>query len=754
MNLVGYTDRLTAAPGDTVRFMVSSHHPRFRADLVQLIHGDESPAGPGFKERQVPSAIDGHYPGRPKPIHSGSYVHIPAHPALNALTSFTLTAWIYPTTPANGLQGLITRWTDAPSPHGFALVIGPNGDLALHLADGRNPPVHAATGAPLTERVWTFVGASYHAPTGRIVLIQQPLRRWPVAPDQALVTHDTTAANIRGPSDAPLRFAALTAGPPERTGPIAAPYNGKLDSPNLYNRALSPDELTTLADPNANPSVADPLAAWDFSLDIGSYRVTDTGPHGLHGQAVNMPTRGMTGHNFTGAQTSFRLAPREYGAIYFHDDDVEDVGWKPDFQFTIPPDLPSGVYAARLRAGDDEDYLPFCVRPPRGTVTSRIAVLMPTLTYVVYANFRDIDGAFVDRERVPNADQSLHESVFAYIRANGLPGLYERHSDGSGTTHVSHLRPILNMRPKFRYRVWAAPARFPADLYLLDWLEATGHQFDVITDHDLHAEGADLLDPYRVVLTGSHHEYWTAEMLAGMRAYLDQGGRLMYLGGNGFFGVTTIDQERPHIAEVRRWGTSWPFEMPPAERVHSTTGEPGGIWRNRGVAPNGLIGVGSSAAGFDRGSHYVRQPDSFDPRAAFIFDGIGDDEPIGDVPSLVVRHGAAGYEMDRLDFSLGTPPHALLLASSVGHSERYTAFNDERLDFTQGKDGMLPDSPPPTDGPHAFVRADLVYFETPNGGGVFSVGSIAWRGCLSHNNYDNTVSRVTGNVLRRFASDQ
>ena len=115
MNLVGYTDRLTAAPGDTVRFMVSSHHPRFRADLVQLIHGDESPAGPGYKERQVPSAIDGHYPGRPKPIHSGSYVHIPAHPALNALTSFTLTAWIYPTTPANGLQGLITRWTDAPA---------------------------------------------------------------------------------------------------------------------------------------------------------------------------------------------------------------------------------------------------------------------------------------------------------------------------------------------------------------------------------------------------------------------------------------------------------------------------------------------------------------------------------------------------------------------------------------------------------------------------------------------------------------
>ena len=751
MNLVGYTDRLSAAPGDTVRFMVSSHHSRFRADLVRLIHGDKSPAGPGFKERQVPSAINGHYPGRPKPIHSGSYVHIPAHPALNALTSFTLTAWLYPTTPTAGLQGLITRWT---GDQGFALVIGPKGDLALHLANGCNPPVHVATGAPLTERVWTFVGASYHAPSGRVVLIQQPLRRWPIAPDHALVTHDTPAANIQPPADTPLLFAALTAGPPDHTGPITAPYNGKLDSPHLHNRALSPDDLSALADPTADRPARAPLAAWDFSLDIGSTQVTDTGPHGLHGQTVNMPTRGVTGHNFTGAETNFHRAPHEYGAIHFHDDDVEDVAWQSDFQLTIPPDLPSGVYAARLRAGEDEDYLPFCVRPPRGTVTSRIAVLMPTLTYVVYANFRDIDGGFWDKERVPNADPALHESEFAYIRANGLPGLYERHSDGSGTTHVSHLRPILNMRPKFRYRVWAAPSRFPADLYLIDWLEATGHRSTSSPTTTCTPKAPTCWPPTTSSSPAPTPNTGPSDMLAGMRAYLDQGGRLMYLGGNGFFGVTTIDPERPHIAEVRRWGTSWPFEMPPAQRVHSTTGEPGGTWRNRGVPPNGLVGIGSCAAGFDQGAPYARQPDSFDPRAAFIFEGISDDELIGDCPSLVVRHGAAGYEMDRLDFSLGTPPHTLLLASSVGHSERYASFIDERLEFTQGKDGMATDALPPPDGPHAFVRADMVYFETPNNGAVFSVGSIAWRGCLSHNNYDNTVARVTANVLRRFASDQ
>ena len=51
---------------------------------------------------------------------------------------------------------------------------------------------------------------------------------------------------------------------------------------------------------------------------------------------------------------------------------------------------------------------------------------------------------------------------------------------------------------------------------------------------------------------------------------------------------------------------------------------------------------------------------------------------------------------------------------------------------------------------HANVRADMTFFETAAGGAVFSVGSIAWCGSLSHNRYDNNVSRITGNVLRRF----
>ena len=54
--------------------------------------------------------------------------------------------------------------------------------------------------------------------------------------------------------------------------------------------------------------------------------------------------------------------------------------------------------------------------------------------------------------------------------------------------------------------------------------------------------------------------------------------------------------------------------------------------------------------------------------------------------------------------------------------------------------------------PHRFVRSDMAYLEYPNGGAVFSVGlDLLARRHLPHNDYDNTVSRVTENVLRRFA---
>ena len=48
------------------------------------------------------------------------------------------------------------------------------------------------------------------------------------------------------------------------------------------------------------------------------------------------------------------------------------------------------------------------------------------------------------------------------------------------------------------------------------------------------------------------------------------------------------------------------------------------------------------------------------------------------------------------------------------------------------------------------VRCDMMFFETPNGGAVFSTGSISYGGSLAHDGYKNNVSRLTENVVKRF----
>jgi N,N-dimethylformamidase len=751
--LVGYTDRLSAAPGDTIRFMVSSQHPSYRADLVRLIHGDTSPDGPGFKEHVLESPVNGEHPGRVRDLLGGSYVRVPDDPQLRLTGSFTIATWIWPTVPQAGRQGVLARWADGVG--GYALVLEDGGDLALWLGSGSGQTQVIRTGVPLVAHRWYFVGATVDADRRTARVFTEPLQDWPIASTRvAAETELSTGPDAPDGVDVTIGRVAVGPGEPE-DGP-GGNFNGKIEAPVLADRVLTADELSAIR--NEGPAAAravGAVGAWDFADGPGGARVADVSGHGLHGEAVNIPVRAVRGHNWTGREMSFRAAPAEYGAIHFHSDDLEDPGWEPDFELTIPAGLPSGVYAARLSQSGDEEYLPFVVRPPRGTATADIAVLMPTVSYVIYANFLDLDGGCWDPASVPNADASLHAKEFRYVLDNRLYGLYDVHFDGASNCMTSSLRPILNMRPKFRYRVWSAPARFPADLYLIDWLDHKGFAADVITDHDLHAEGADLLSRYRVVITGSHHEYWTEPMLDAIQQYLGSGGRVMYLGGNSFFGVTTIDPDRPHVHEVRRWGTSWPFEMPPGERYHATTGEPGGTWRNRGRPPQQLVGVGSSSAGFDTGAPYLRQPDSFDPRAAFIFAGVGDNERIGDTPSLMVGHGAGGYEQDRLDFGLGTPAHALLLASTAGqHSAAYGAFIDEILDYPSGIDGVLPDSKTQPGVPHPFVRSDMVFFETPHGGAVFAAAAICFRGCLSWNGYDNAASRVTENVLRRFCDEE
>jgi N,N-dimethylformamidase len=85
----------------------------------------------------------------------------------------------------------------------------------------------------------------------------------------------------------------------------------------------------------------------------------------------------VTGYNWSGREMDFKHAPDQYSAIHFHDDDLDDARWDVDFELTIPDSWKSGVYAARLRAGDEEDHIPFFVRPHKGKPRARRFISSP-----------------------------------------------------------------------------------------------------------------------------------------------------------------------------------------------------------------------------------------------------------------------------------------------------------------------------------------------------------------------------------------
>ena len=728
MNLTGYTDRLSVRPGERIGFHVHAANGQFDAQIVRLRHGDENPKGPGFRETVVPSAIDGRHQGAARTINPGSCGIIEIAPPISS-QSFTLGLWVWPTLPRKGTQGLVAGF-GASSRAWFELRLGEAGAVEFLL----NGAICATANRPLDPREWYFVAVVVDMFSRRARLhVHRQRYTWPapVAFDQEAEIGDRLGPNDESLSK--LVLAASACAPTENSVPAARNvFNGKLAAPRMYARCLSRDEIVGLANGHAP---ADAAAHWDFSREYGSVQLVDMGPKGWHGKTHNRPARLMVGPFWNG-----EMGPSErHDAIHFHGDDTADVGWPESIALTIPDDWQSGVYALRIRSAEDEDHLPFFVLPPRGKATNPIAVLFPTLSYLAYANecVDPVETAPLN----PLYDLTLRAEAFAYVEANGLKSTYDSHIDRSGICFSAVRRPNFDFRPRARSRIVAAPRQFPADLYLVDWLEEMGFEFDAISDFDLHNEGADLLSQYRVVLTGSHPEYWSGAMIEARDSYLQDGGRLMYLGGDGFYWSTAVTNDDGGLIEVRRFTGVRTWQAQPGEFWLSLTGAMGGIWRDHGKAPQKSVGVGFSGQGFDRGAAYRRTPASYESPCAFVFEGVSGDV-FGAGQSLTLNFGAAGVEVDSADADLGTPAHAVVLASSVGFSDSYQRVIEETLLNTPWSGGHN----------NPAVRSDIVLLECPHGGRVFSVGSIGWTATLSGCGYQSDTSRITANVLRTFLS--
>lgn len=707
-DVVGYADPLCVTAGDEVAVAVSSLSERYSAQLVRF--GGDEQANVVAEPLEWEHA--GEHPGKVQGFDRGSYLRVPDAEALAELDTLGFSAWVYPTRGSTATPAIVSL--------GRAWRFGLDERCRLTFWHGDHAIVSTPTS--LQAREWYAVGLTIDRAGARVTLSSRQAGR-----DSETAQESSDALSFEaGETELLLAAARLP------DGRVGHHFNGKLEQPRISDEALG--------DPEA--PLPEPYAAWDLSPRDG-VEIPDVGVAGLDGELVNGPTRCVTGHAWRGRELDWRQVPAQYSAIHFHDDDLDDARWEVDLRWRTPPDLRSGVYAVHVRGESGEDHVPFVVSPPPGAETRDIGVLIPSFSYLVYAN--EHNAWYAPTFEVAGLDRTtLLELVSVkdhFVAEQRLLSCYELHSDGSGVSMASSRRPLLNMRPGYVSPIVRGPHQLAADLELLAWMEAEGFEHGVVSDHHLHAHGVEALRHHKVIVLGSHPEYWSEAMLDALAEYQEQGGRVIYLGGNGLYWVTAQDPARPWVVEVRRGhsGTRcWTSE--PGEVHLQTTGEPGGLWRYRGRAPQQLVGVGFTAQGFDVSLPYRATDAARDPRAAFLFEGIDPGEPIGDAGS--VMDGAAGYELDRADVLLGTPAHALVVARAEGFSDAYQAASEEIVISDSLQGGPVNDR----------VRADVTFYETPAGGAVLGVGSIAFCGALGANGGKNPLSRLIANAIRGFVT--
>jgi N,N-dimethylformamidase len=724
------------------------------AQLVRIIHGDEHPNGPGYMDEEIESDLNGKWDVKKQFTQLGSYLRVNDPNNLLAIDGdFTVFGYINPSTPNTGAhQWLFCRW-DNKTNKGYGIGINKDGYLELVVGNGKEVD-YLYSELPLVKKVWYFVGATFNYKTGEATLYQEGVvNRYNSLLGKVVPydyrSHTKTTFRFKQVNDpqTPFIIAGAIDDHELRGKFVSGTYAGKIDRHGVCNKVLSKEELDKICSgefPDKNSLVA----YWDTTeghTENGiSNDVIDTGPNKLNSTGFNHPVRCMTGWNWSGKNDCFRLSPKEYGGIDFHPDAITDAGWDVTKTFTLPENLKSGVYAFRLRAGNGkglgEEYIVFFVRAKKPK--AKICFLVPTASYLAYANEKLSFEAQIIQPMTGQPPTITDIDVEQYKNPEFGLSTYDSFADGAGVCFTSYKRPILNMRPKYRTSGMGITWQLPADLSIIGWLEHHYKDaYEIVTDEDLHKEGLDAIKPYNCVISGTHPEYTSEKMLDAMEDFVAEGGRFIYMGGNGFYWVVGFYDDQPWCMEVRKLDAGMrAWAAKPGEYYMQTTGERGGLWRMRGRAPQKFSGVGFIAEGFDTAEPYRKMPDAWHRTVSWITEGV-EGEIFGD--HGLAYGGAAGIELDRYDLSLGTPPHTKIVASSGGHSDNYVLVTEELLYAYAGLVGSL----------DYRIRADMTYFTAPNDGAVFCTGSIGYGQALPSNNFSNSASTVLKNVVDAFAKE-
>jgi N,N-dimethylformamidase len=359
----------------------------------------------------------------------------------------------------------------------------------------------------------------------------------------------------------------------------------------------------------------------------------------------------------------------------------------------------SGLYYFHASTMSGRSFtFPWVVAPAQPSAP--VAVLASNITWNVYNNFGGRSN-YIHADALPptptvNARQELkrYQDVkhLTWGSETYAPLSFERPEP------INHIDPAERITDPIEGR---APNHIaPAEWRLFGWLEREGFAYDLYSETQLHHGVLDLAR-YRVLIISTHPEYWTRRMYDRIKAWVfEEGGRLMYLGGNGLncevelLAADTVVCQNTAITSLWRDGMGG-AESRFARRHESEANLLGVVFDPRGIMTAAPYRV-------EDAGHWV-----------FAGTGLRNGEQFGE-RSLHMRvpGGASGHETDKISES--SPKNVRRLAKGMN----------------------------PGDG-----GADMVIFDTPKGGMVFSVGSICWTSSIV---VDDGVARITANVLRRF----
>lgn len=471
-------------------------------------------------------------------------------------------------------------------------------------------------------------------------------------------------------------------------------------------------------------------------LEPGTYRVTLT-KEGHGGKRVSMVVKegepypfrllrdGLLGYAWpkwarAGEKSEFRVhSPEQYRLDLYRygweKEFIRSIGWFDDHgprtTIQITPDgdftqtgvqwnrtgYGSAFHQQKIEAPERSGLYYFHARTPSGLFTSfpwivmpakpqaDIAVLTANLTWNAYNSYGGRSN-YVNQDRLPPTP-IIHsrQELKRFTHPNTWP--FE-----VTAPPLSFDRPEpFNVVPETAKITDTIPGRLasamaPGEWRLLGWLEREGFNYDLYSETELHF-GRVPLEKYKILILNNHPEYCSKEMYFRIKDWVFQGGgKLMNLGGCGFLCEMEFLDEYTMICRQ--------------EEKRDLRKESAAC----------LLGVSYSHGGYQSGAPYRVINDRH-----WAFDGTNLRN--GDLFGHKSLHercpgGASGHELDKI--CPDSPKNLQHLAKGTN----------------AGGEG-----------------ADLVYFETPSKGAVFSVGSLCWTLSLP---IDDGVSRVTANVLRQF----